>query len=193
MASQQGYGTILCHGDLPENVDRLFAPMWQLEEALKFHGKLGLKLTPEEAASIEGLLAKGKVLPTLPLDEKIRSTDPWLAQVKKWEADISRRVGSFLYDWAEECYDKARKTIDRLGEQGYKISLADCFEAVELDTEYKALFAPDGVHPTKITAFTEKVDRFTDRLTQRFEANQSGPNTSMLVILSSGAKKKAPK
>lgn len=190
MASQQGYGTILCHGDLPENVDRLFAPAWQLEEALKFHGQLGLKLTPEEVASIEGVLAKGRALPTLPLDEKIRATDPWLAEVKQWEADISRRVGTFLYNHAEESFDKAKRTIDRLGEQGYKISLVDCFEAVQIDVEYKALFAPGGVHPTKITAFTEKVDQFIDRVTQRFEASQSGPNTSMLVILSNGPQKK---
>lgn len=176
--TQPGYGTILCHGELPAHVDRLFAPLWQLEEALKFHNLLGLQLTPEEKTSIEGLLATGKVLPTLPLDEKIRATDPWLKQVKEWEATISRRVGTCLYKRAEDDYDRGKNAIDRLQAQGYSVSATDCAEAVQIDADFKALFSPEGVHPAKILDFTKKIDQFIAGMTQRFETGQAGSNVA---------------
>lgn len=164
-------GTIVSFGDKPAHVDPLWVPAWKLEEALEIYTRvLGFKLTPEEAKVLADLTERGAALKDLSVDAKIRATDPFLEEVKKWERVFSDRVGTHLRGQVEQLMDQYRQVMTEMT-QRRPTTATDVLEVLQADAMYATLMKPEGVGLDELKRFTEEMERKIDRMKRSYTVN----------------------
>lgn len=157
-------GTIVSFGDKPAHVDPLWVPVWKMEEAVNIYTRvLGFKLTPEEGVVLTNLIKRGKTLKDLPVEAKIKATDPWLEEVKKWEKVFSERVGTYLWEQVESLMNQYRQVMAEMTRRRSPTA-ADVLDVLEADAMYERLLNPEGVDIGVIKSFTEEMERKIERM-----------------------------